>query len=235
MIESWVHEHTVIGDNVGLAVACVIGFPPRGTAANRRPISKSLSCTRLGDRVVVKPFACIYLDVHIGEDTLVGNHASIREGSRIGKRCVVGAYVDIQYDVILGDDVRILNQTQITGGTRIGSGTFIGPGVQTANDPYLFHEDLDDYKDRGQVPPVIGNKVFIGVGAIILPGVKIGDGARVAAGALVTRDVPAGATVVGSPARLRVEAPWPIQDGLCGAAATAATSQLLQRYLANAK
>jgi acetyltransferase-like isoleucine patch superfamily enzyme len=125
----------------------------------------------------------------------------------------------LQYDVKLGDDVRILNQTQITGGTVIGDGTFIGPGVQTANDPYLFHESLDDYKDRGQVPPVIGSKVFIGVGAIILPGVHIGDGARIAAGALVTRDVPAGAVMVGSPARQRVEPDWPVTDGACPAAA----------------
>jgi acetyltransferase-like isoleucine patch superfamily enzyme len=225
MIESWVQENTVIGKDVRLSVACVIGFPPGGTAANRRKVSRNLSCTRLGDRVDVKPFACIYLDVHIGEDTIIGNHASIREGGRIGKRCVIGAYVDLQYNVQLGDDVRILNQTQITGGTTIGSGTFIGPGVQTANDPYLFHEDLDDYKDRGQVPPVIGAKVFIGVGAIILPGVNIGDGAKIAAGALVTRDVPAGATVVGSPARLRVEAPWPTMETPSGAVAFAVTNQ----------
>lgn len=217
MMDSWVHEYAVIGENVRLTVGCVIGLTPSGTAANRRKISKNLSCVRLGDRVSINPFTCIYLDVHIGEDCLIGNHANIREGCRIGARCVIGAHVDLQYNVKLGNDVRILNQTQITGESSIGDGTFIGPGVQTANDPYLFHEDLDDYKDRGQVGVTIGKKVFIGVGAILLPGVKIGDGARIAAGALVAHDVPAGATMIGSPAKQRVEPPWPVHDGLCGA------------------
>jgi maltose O-acetyltransferase len=99
--------------------------------------------------------------------------------------------------------VRILNETHITGGTVIGDGTFIGPGVWSANDPYLAHFDLDDYQDRGQVAPIIGRKVFIGVGAILLPGIVIGDGAMIAAGALVTKDVAPGAKVYGMPARGR--------------------------------
>lgn len=221
MMDSWVQENTVIGEGVKLKTGCVIGTSPLVTTANRRPLDRNWSCTRIGDRTAIQPFVCIYIDVHIGEDCCIGNHASIREGVRIGKRCVIGSHADIQYDVQIGDDVRVLNQAQIAGGTTIGDGSFIGPGVQTANDPYLYHEDLADYKYQGHVPPVIGKRVFIGVGAIILPGVNIGDGARVAAGSLVTHDVPAGASVIGSPARLRLKAPWPTHDGACGAIAAA--------------
>lgn len=217
-MSTWTRNGSVIGDDVRLGMHSIIGQEPMMTAANRRLIDKNLSCVRIGDRSVINSLVCIYMDVHMGEDCCVGNHASIREGARIGKRCVIGAHVDIQYNVEIGDDVRLLNQVQITGNSKIGDGTFIGPGVQTANDPFLFKFAPEDYQDRGQIGVTIGKFVQIGVGAIILPGVTIEDYAKIAAGSLVTRDVEAGSFMIGSPARPRVEPPWPTQDGDCAAA-----------------
>lgn len=194
--------------NVRVGAFSVFGRQPYATGANRRPV-RLVGAGRVGRDSVVGSLCVIYAGVFIGRACCIGDHAVIREDTRIGNRCVIGAKVDIQYGVTIADDVRILNETQIAGGTVIGAGTFIGPGVQTANDPHVAHHDLDDYQDRGQVAPVIGSKVFIGVGAILLPGVKIGDGATIGAGAVVTRDVPDGSTVLAAGVRGQVIEPRP--------------------------
>lgn len=171
-----------------------IGCVPMATLANRRPI-REVAAGRIGSGTVIHDFACVYAGSFIGKDCLIGAHATVREDTRIGNRCVVGVGADLQYGVTLADDVRVLNQAQIAGGSVIGRGSFIGPGVQTANDPHVARHGLEDYQDRGQVGVTIGEHVFVGVGAILLPGVKIGDGAVIAGGAVVTKDVPAGAVV----------------------------------------
>jgi acetyltransferase-like isoleucine patch superfamily enzyme len=203
------HAGTLVewGADTWLGEFAVIGLRPMSNAANRRLLVESEpQPVTIGDRTIIGTHATIYRDVMIGEDCRLGDHVVIREGGRIGNRCVVGSFCDLQFNVTLGDDVRIFNQTQITGGSVIGRGTFVGPGVQTANDPYIAHHDLADYQARGLEPVTIGEYVFIGAAAVLLPGVKIGDRAVIAAGAVVTKDVPAAATVFGMPARLRVAA-----------------------------
>lgn len=178
----------------------VVGLQPLATSANRRLVYPARA-GRIGLGCVIGAHAVIYAGVILGPQCRVGDHACIRENVVMGSRCVIGTMADIQYGARLGDDVRLLNQVQIAGGTIIGDGSFLGPGVQTANDPHVAHFDLADYQDRGQVAPTIGRQVFIGLAAIILPGVKIGDRAVIAAGAVVTRDVAPGEHVKGMPAR----------------------------------
>lgn len=190
------------GEGCVIGAYCVLGVQPTATAANRRAIRSDWPAGHVGSRTVIGHHCVIGAGVVIGEDCRIGDHANIREGVTIGDRCVIGTKVDLQFECQIGDDVRILNETQIAGGTVIGAGSFIGPGVQTANDRM---PDLSNYQDRGQVAPVIGQKVFVGVGAILLPGVTLGDRAVISAGAVVTKDVPAGTTVFGMPARERLE------------------------------
>lgn len=190
----------VVDDDVYAGPFAVIGVVPMANAANRRRVS-AVQLGRIGSRCIIGCHAVIYAGVKLGEDCRVGDHAVIRENSIIGARCIIGTKVDLQFEVTLGDDVRVQAESQLAGGTVVGEGSFIGPGVQTANDPHVAHFPLTDYQDRGQVAPTIGRHVFVGAAAIILPGVKIGDGAVIAAGALVTKDVPAGAKVFGLPAR----------------------------------
>lgn len=114
-------------------------------------------------------------------------------------------YVDYGYNIRLGDGVFlnfgcvILDVTEVT----VGAGTQIGPGAQilTADHP----RDADERRSGVEFgrPIRIGANVWIGAGALILPGVTVRDDAIVGAGAVVTRDVPAGAAVVGNPARPR--------------------------------
>ena len=125
----------------------------------------------------------------------------------VGPRTVVRPpfYVDYGYNITLGADVFLnfncvlLDVTPIT----IGDRTQIGPFTQIyAADHPRDHETRRAHLENGR-PVHIGSNVWIGGGAIILPGVTIGDDAIIGAGAIVTRDVPAGATVVGNPARIR--------------------------------
>jgi len=126
----------------------------------------------------------------------------------IGARTVVRPpfFVDYGYNISIGRDVFLnfncvlLDVTTIT----IGDRTQIGPSVQIyaadhPRDPALRRTNLENGR-----PVHIGANVWIGGGAIILPGVTIGDDAIIGAGSVVTRDVPMGATVVGNPARIRL-------------------------------
>lgn len=178
----------------------VFGRQPYATAANRRPVQQ-VGAGRIGEGTVVGCLCVIYAGVSIGRQCCIGDRAVIREGVRIGDCCVIGAGVDIQYGALIGDNVRIQSGAYIVGGTVIGDGTFIAPSVTSANDPHIARFGLADYRDRGQVAPIIGRRVFVGVGAILLPGVNIGDGAVIGAGAVVTGDVPPGARIMAAGVR----------------------------------
>lgn len=177
----------------------VLGIQPMTTIANRRPV-REVGAGRIGARSIIGCHVTIYAGVFMGTDCRLGDYASVREDCRIGDRVVIGRGADIQYGCLIGDDVRIFNGAQIAGGTVIGSGSFIGPGVELANHRRVDLEHYDVPKE-GHRAPVIGERVMIGTGAILLPGISIGDGAVIRAGAVVTRDVIPGSEVEGVPAR----------------------------------
>lgn len=194
------------GEGCVVGASCVLGVQPMSTAANRRPVRSDWPAGHIGSRTVIGHHVVIGAGVEIGEDCRIGNFVNIREGVKIGDRCVLGVMVDIQFECRIGNDVRIFNQSQITGNSVIGNEVFIGPGLQSMNDAELFRADAEDYQHRGQVGFTIANYVRIGGGAILLPGVKLGERAIIAAGAVVTKDVAAGEKVAGIPARSRTSA-----------------------------
>jgi acetyltransferase-like isoleucine patch superfamily enzyme len=137
--------------------------------------------------------------VRIGEGTLVGDNASIREQCRIGKYCLISRNVTINYNTIIGDFTKVFENTVITGNMVIGSRVFIGALVATTNDNNLGRRGYDESFIAG---PIIEDNVGIGSGANILPGVRLGAGCMVGAGAVVTKDVPPKTLVMGIPARV---------------------------------
>jgi UDP-2-acetamido-3-amino-2,3-dideoxy-glucuronate N-acetyltransferase len=131
-------------------------------------------------------------DSTFGEGCVVADCVNIYE-ARFGDRCFVGPWVEVQRAVIVGTNVRIQSHTLICEEMRIGDDVFIGHGVMTAN----ARRPRSGAADWLCEPPVIGNRVSIGSNVTILPGVIIEDDAVIGAGAIVTKNVSRGTTVVG--------------------------------------
>jgi UDP-2-acetamido-3-amino-2,3-dideoxy-glucuronate N-acetyltransferase len=127
-------------------------------------------------------------------------------GCRIGANTRIGAFVEIQKGAVVGVLCKISSHSFICEGVTIDDEVFVGHGVMFTNDRYPRSTN-DDHGLQGDddwqvVPTRVGRGASIGSNATILPGVSIGERALVAAGAVVTRDVPAGAVVAGVPARV---------------------------------
>jgi acetyltransferase-like isoleucine patch superfamily enzyme len=198
-----IHPHTIVetgvvlGDGVEVHAGAVLGKAPSAVGQIRKR-GETLRRIEVAAGCSIGVHAVVYGDVSIGAETLVGDTAAIREGSRVGRECIVGRHVTLSFNVKLGDRSRVLSATNLTGNTIVGKDAFISSHVDTANDNSFGEVGYSDEAIRG---PTIGDRVRIGLGARMLPGVRIGDDALVAAGALVTRDVEPGTRVMGVPAR----------------------------------
>lgn len=153
--------------------------------ANDAPF-RILSEVELGDGVVVQSFTNLY-GCAIGDETRIGPFVEIQAGARVGARCKIQSHSFVCEGVTIEDEV------------------FVGHGVLFINDkaPRATTDDgrLQGADDWELVPTVVERRASLGSGAVILAGVRIGADALVGAGAVVTRDVPAGSVVAGVPAR----------------------------------
>ncbi len=143
-------------------------------------------------------------DVEFGPDVIVGPFTNLY-GCRIGDGTRIGPFVEIQRGATLGKRCKIQSHTFICDGVEIQDEVFVGHNVVFINDkrPRATNDDgeLQTNEDWDLLRTVVERRASLGSGAIIMGGVRIGEGAVVGAGAVVTRDVAAAATVVGSPAR----------------------------------
>lgn len=134
----------------------------------------------------------------MGDGTAIWHWVHIRERARIGRNCRIGKDVYIDAEVVVGDDCKIQNFATLYRGLTVGRRVFIGPHVCFTNDPY----PRADSADWEIVPTKVEDGASIGANATILCGITIGSRAMVAAGAVVTKDVPAHALVAGVPAKV---------------------------------
>jgi UDP-2-acetamido-3-amino-2,3-dideoxy-glucuronate N-acetyltransferase len=155
-------------------------------------------------------------DVELGEGVVILHPDQVNlYGCRIGDGCKIASFVEIQRGASLGKNVKVEAFAFIPRGVTVEDGAFIGPHACFTNDPYprAVTETGEPVRDEDWelVSTVVKERASIGANATILCGVTIGTGALVAAGSVVTRDVPAHSLVVGNPAR--VVGPWPSQRG----------------------
>jgi acetyltransferase-like isoleucine patch superfamily enzyme len=122
----------------------------------------------------------------------------VRERARVGEGSVVGRGSAVDNDVLIGARVRIQTDVYLTAYSVIEDDVFVGPGAVTTNDSTMARH-ADDYPIEGAL---LRRACRIGGGAVLTPGTEIGEEAFVAAGAVVVRDVPARAVVMGVPARV---------------------------------
>ena len=151
------------------------------------------------------PSADIDSSAEIGEGTRVWHNVQIRDRVRIGSNCIIGRNVYVGSGVQIGNNCKIQNNSLVYEPAQLADGVFIGPGVILTNDQYprAVNED-ESIKSASDWDPVgvsIGLGASIGAGAICVAPAKIGTWAMVAAGAVVTRNVPNFALVAGVPAR----------------------------------
>jgi acetyltransferase-like isoleucine patch superfamily enzyme len=142
--------------------------------------------------------AVIFAGAHIGAGVIVGDQAYVRERAVVGAGSVIGRGSAIDNDVVIGDRVRIQTLVYITARTTIEDDVFVGPGVTTTNDDTMSRH-APDYPVVG---PTLRRACRIGGGAVLRPGIEVGEEAFVAMGAVVTRNVPPRRVVRGVPAQV---------------------------------
>ncbi len=183
---------TVLGPVEGLDEAillgpCVLGHP---AAAAAGPL-------RLGRGVIVHAYAVLYQGATLGEGVRIGHGALVREGNDVAAHASVGSGAHLEPGNRVGARSRIHSGCFLSNST-IAEDVFLGPGVVFTDDP---HPPCSRYLDcvRGARVEALAS---IGARVTLLPGVSVGREALVGAGSVVTRDVAAGAVVVGNPARV---------------------------------
>lgn len=134
----------------------------------------------------------------IGDGTRVWAFAHVLPGARIGRDCNICDGVFVEGDVVVGDRTTVKCGVQLWDGVRLGDDVFVGPNATFTNDPFPRSRQ----RPARFAETVVEDGASIGANATLLPGIRIGRGAMVGAGAVVTRSVPANAIVVGNPARI---------------------------------
>jgi acetyltransferase-like isoleucine patch superfamily enzyme len=150
---------------------------------------------KVGPHAVVRAHSVIYAGSQIGSHLETGHGVVIREESRLGDHLSIWNNSTIDYGCIVGHRVRIHCNVYVAQFTVIEDDVFLAPGVMIANDRHPICKDCM----RG---PTIKRGARVGINATLLPEIVIGEGALIGAGAVVTKDVPAGAVVAGNPARI---------------------------------
>lgn len=152
---------------------------------------------RIGPSVRVRSGTVIYADVSLAAGCQTGHHVTVREATRVGEDGVIGTNVVIDGQVTIGARASLQTGVYLPPGTTLGDDVFVGPYAVFTNDPYPLRVDAE------LVGPTLEDHVSVGANATVLPGVTIGRGSFVAAGAVVTDDVPPGTLAVGTPASNR--------------------------------
>lgn len=209
-----VHAGTVIGDGVScgshvaiqagtvVGAGCVI---EDGAVLGKRPrlargssAKGEVGALTLGERVTVCAGAVVFAGASVAAGAILGDQSYVRERTRIGHGSVIGRGSAVDNDVVVGARVKIQTSVYITAFTVIEDDVFVGPGATTTNDDTMARHG-DETPLRGAT---LRRACRVGGGVVLTPGVEIGEEAFVAAGAIVTRDVPPRAVVMGVPARV---------------------------------
>jgi acetyltransferase-like isoleucine patch superfamily enzyme len=191
MITYRLYNNVLLGAGTVIEDFSIVGTPPRGKQDGELP-------TTIGDDSVIRSHTVIYAGNIIGAHFQTGNKVNIRESNRIGNNVSIGTLSVIEHHVEIADNVRIHTQVFIPEYSVLEEGCWIGPNVVFTNAKYPVSPGVKD----SLVGPIIRKGAIIGANVTLLPGVTVGERALIGAGSVVVRDVPAGAVVVGNPARV---------------------------------
>ena len=191
---------TRIGKNPILLENVVIGYPTTDILKQKGIMPHApepCPIVTIGDNALIRSNTIIYCEVEIGNKFMSGHNVLIRERTKIGDNVLVGTNTVIEGYTTIGSNVNIQSNVYIPMHTFIEDFVFIGPNAVMTNDKYPLRVD---YELKG---PVIRKGATIGANATILPGIEIGEGAFVAAGSVVTKDIPPWKLALGTPAKMK--------------------------------
>jgi UDP-2-acetamido-3-amino-2,3-dideoxy-glucuronate N-acetyltransferase len=192
-----VHDGVEIGDGVLVQDHAILGKAP-SLAPTSSAAGKDVGRLVIGTGARVCAGAIVFAGAQIGEQAIIGDQAYVRERSLVGANSVIGRGSAIDNDVTIGRRVRIQTMVYVTAFSVIEDDVFVGPCAMTTNDDTMMRHG-PEYELRGAT---LRRACRIGGGAVLVPGVEVGEEAFVAAGAVVTNDVPSRGLVMGVPARV---------------------------------
>src|SRR5206468_1897041 len=193
-----VYPGTKLGEGVRVLEHAVVGkqpaLSPRSTASRQE-----LPPAELGDGTIVSTGAVVFAGAMVGARVILGDHSCVRERVLVGDDVVIGRGSLVENDTSIGAMTKIQAEAYITAYSTLEEHVFIAPCVVTTNDNFMGRTERRHELIKG---PTIRRGARIGGGAILLPGIEIGEEAYVGAGAVVTKDVEPRMLVVGNPARV---------------------------------
>ena len=198
-----VRAGTVLGDNVTVGEHAVLGKRPK---LGPKSVAKTgeLAGLVVGAGSTVSTHAVVYAGTTLGERVIIGDQAFVRERCTIGSGTVIGRGVTVENATAIGEGCRVQSQSYITAKSLLEDDVFIAPCVVTTNDNFMGRTEKRHALLKG---PTIRRGARIGGAVCLCPGIEVGAEAFIGAGAVVTKDVPAGTVMVGVPARVLRDVP----------------------------
>lgn len=199
-----IRSFTSVGCRVVVGVNSVLGQKPSRGKNSTLEIDTEIKPLTVGDECRIGVGAVLYAGTTIGPECFVADGAQIRENSRLSRGVTVGRGATVENECEIGENAKIQTGAYITALSVLEENVFIAPMVTTTNDNYIGRTQ-ERFRHRKGVTVKRGGRV--GGGAVLLPGVTVGQEALVAAGSIVTKDVPGYCVVMGVPARIVGEVP----------------------------
>jgi acetyltransferase-like isoleucine patch superfamily enzyme len=193
-----VYPGTVLGDGCRILDYAVVGKQPTLGPRSTTKL-EDLPPLELGPGTIVSTGAIVFAGSRIGARVIVGDQACVRERCDVGDDVVIGRGTLVENDTTVGALTKIQADAYITAYSTLEDNVFIAPRVITTNDNFMGRTEKRHALRKG---PTIRRGARVGAGAVLCPGVEIGEEAFVGAGAVVVTDVPARVVVVGNPARV---------------------------------
>jgi len=196
-----IYGRSSIGTNAIMGDGVIIGYPTanilkRAASSGEDIKEMDFKGAVIGDNAVIRSNTTIYTDVEIGNNLRTGHNVLIREDTTMGNDVLIGTNTILDGRTIIGNNVSIQGNVYIPLNVVIEDHVFIGPCAVLTNDKYPIRTKSDL---KG---PILRRGASVGANSTILPGVEIGEGAMVAAGALVTKNVPPWKLAIGFPAKI---------------------------------
>lgn len=191
---------SVIGEETLIDSWACVGYPTRRKLKRIPKKIEELDSisdgAKIGRSCIIRSFTIIYEGAELGDRVETGHGVLIRERSRIGSNSRIGSFSQLDGEVHVGENVNIQSMVYLPHLTWIDDNVFIGPNVIVTNDRYPVSRRLSGVR--------IGRGAVIGAGAVLIAGIEVGENSIIAAGSIVTKDVPANSMVMGAPARVRL-------------------------------